>query len=144
MSGQNDFFFIDKPLNVLTIFVIVDHHTSTKMPVQVATASHEASRIGSSISSRGDQFAEDGLEVLKGAGVNIDQIKEMLQSSFDNNKLPSSIYASENGFVRSVISSYNEHHHLTLRPEDIWFAILTQISSYIVGNGDTVLQLSFS
>ncbi|CAG8976784.1 hypothetical protein HYALB_00008443 [Hymenoscyphus albidus] len=41
------------------------------------------------------------------------------------------MYASSNGFVRSIISAYSEHHHLILRPEDIWFAILTQISSYV-------------
>jgi len=41
------------------------------------------------------------------------------------------LLSSENGFVWSVIHSYCGHHHLTLRPEDIWFAILTQFKIYI-------------
>ncbi|KAL8285772.1 hypothetical protein RB597_002712 [Gaeumannomyces tritici] len=38
---------------------------------------------------------------------------------------------SENGFVWAAYHAYRTHHHLVLRPEDIWFAILTQTSFYI-------------
>ncbi|KAK8007642.1 hypothetical protein PG989_001632 [Apiospora arundinis] len=31
----------------------------------------------------------------------------------------------------SAYHAYSTHHHLVLRPEDIWFAILTQLSFYI-------------
>ncbi|KAI9666022.1 MAG: hypothetical protein M1821_003957 [Bathelium mastoideum] len=41
------------------------------------------------------------------------------------------ICASTNGLVRSAAFAYSNHHHLTLRPEDIWFAILTQIGFHI-------------
>ena len=37
----------------------------------------------------------------------------------------------DNGFVRACFHAYSNHHHLTLRPEDIWFAILTQLSFHI-------------
>ncbi|KAL8756547.1 MAG: hypothetical protein Q9184_004461 [Pyrenodesmia sp. 2 TL-2023] len=36
-----------------------------------------------------------------------------------------------NGFVRACHLAYSKHHHLTLRPEDIWFAILSQLSFHI-------------
>ena len=29
------------------------------------------------------------------------------------------------------MEAYNEHHRLVIRPEDVWFAILTQLGSYI-------------
>ncbi|KAK3169456.1 hypothetical protein OEA41_008839 [Lepraria neglecta] len=41
------------------------------------------------------------------------------------------IYPSQNGFVRAAISAYSSHHHLRVRPEDIWFAILSQLSLWI-------------
>lgn len=41
------------------------------------------------------------------------------------------VSASTNGLVYSAIAAWSSHHHLILRPEDIWFAILTQLSFYI-------------
>jgi len=32
--------------------------------------------------------------------------------------------------------AYNGHYHLTIRPEDVWFAILTQLSFYINAHAD--------
>ncbi|KAI1378088.1 hypothetical protein F4677DRAFT_414398 [Hypoxylon crocopeplum] len=56
--------------------------------------------------------------------------KEVIQSSF-NDFPENTIYPSSNGFVRAAYAAYSDHHHLTLRPEDIWFAILTQLSFHI-------------
>lgn len=41
------------------------------------------------------------------------------------------LLTSKNGLVWSVMYAYSDHHHLTLRPEDLWFAILTQFSAYL-------------
>lgn len=38
---------------------------------------------------------------------------------------------SPNRFVFGAVEAYNLHHHLQLRLEDIWFAILSQVSLYI-------------
>lgn len=38
---------------------------------------------------------------------------------------------SSNGFVGTVLDAYLEHHHLVLRPEDIWFTIIVQFSFYV-------------
>ncbi|KAF7344955.1 hypothetical protein MVEN_01658100 [Mycena venus] len=36
-----------------------------------------------------------------------------------------------NGFVDTVMSAYNQHHALVLRPDDVWIAILTQFNFFI-------------
>lgn len=43
----------------------------------------------------------------------------------------SDITPDENGFVRAVFYAYSYHHHLTLRPDDVWFAILTQFNFFV-------------
>jgi hypothetical protein len=56
----------------------------------------------------------------------------IIQSSFDKSQFREShISASENGFVWAAYHAYSRHHHLCIRPEDVWFAILTQISFFI-------------
>lgn len=57
------------------------------------------------------------------------QYKEIIQSSLGDGPPVSS--SSSNGFVKAAIEAYNNHHHLKIRPEDIWLAILTQLSAYI-------------
>ena len=56
--------------------------------------------------------------------------KELLQASFHLSE-DSRIYPSSNGFVRGAIKAYNQHHHLTIRPDDVWCAILAQFSNYV-------------
>lgn len=56
--------------------------------------------------------------------------KNVIQSSFGDFS-DASICGSSNGLVRACYHAYSNHHHLTLRPEDIWFAILTQLSFHI-------------
>lgn len=56
--------------------------------------------------------------------------KSIIQSSFDVDH-DNPIARLKNGFVHAAIEAYSWHHHLILRPEDIWFAILTQLSLYI-------------
>lgn len=58
--------------------------------------------------------------------------KRIIQSSFSKPFLASnSISASKNGLVYALYTAWSGHHHLTLRAEDIWFAILSQLSFYI-------------
>lgn len=49
-----------------------------------------------------------------------------------------------NGFVDGVYAAYSSHHHLRLRPEDIWFAILTQLSFYINKHAEDLRDLFVS
>ncbi|RAH59395.1 hypothetical protein BO85DRAFT_448294 [Aspergillus piperis CBS 112811] len=63
---------------------------------------------------------------------NARRCKQLLQSSFTSQHLAENhISPSSNGLVHAVFQAYSYHHHLTLRPEDVWFAILSQLSFYI-------------
>lgn len=96
------------------------------MPVTITAADH-----GASIVSRYDQPSKGSIALLKGACSNEHlECSELLQSSFDSDLQPA-VYPSRNGFVQGVILAYSGHHHLRIRPEDVWFAILTQLGFYI-------------
>ena len=58
--------------------------------------------------------------------------KQVIQSSFSDDFLAShNVSSSSNGLVYSIYKAWSGHHHLTLRPEDIWFGILSQLNFYI-------------
>jgi len=48
------------------------------------------------------------------------------------------VYTSshENGFVGTLFKCYNSHHNVTIRPDDVWIAILTQFSRYVETNAE--------
>ncbi|KAK4893743.1 hypothetical protein LTR27_007990 [Elasticomyces elasticus] len=58
-----------------------------------------------------------------------------LQSSLNAADFEQSV-PCRNGLVNAVVQAYNTHHHLRIRPDDIWVGILTQLSSYINGHGE--------
>ncbi|KAF9772126.1 hypothetical protein IL306_010184 [Fusarium sp. DS 682] len=68
--------------------------------------------------------------------------KQIIQSSYSmNGSLQENhVSASRNGLVWSSFHAYSDHHHLTIRPEDVWFAIVTQISSYINNNAEKMRE----
>ncbi|KAJ6575578.1 hypothetical protein DFH09DRAFT_1311646 [Mycena vulgaris] len=63
---------------------------------------------------------------------------------FTNSKAPppsdppsiTDIIPTPNGLVHTVISAYNKHHNLILRPDDVWIAILTQFNFYVNANAE--------
>ncbi|KID60294.1 uncharacterized protein G6M90_00g080060 [Metarhizium brunneum] len=56
----------------------------------------------------------------------------VIQSSFDGRLLGENhTSSSPNGFVWAAINAYSSHHHLCIRPEDVWFAIITQVGFYV-------------
>jgi hypothetical protein len=56
----------------------------------------------------------------------------MIQSSLPSSDFDEKhISATDNGLVWAAFFAYSHHHHLVLRPEDVWFAILSQLSFYI-------------
>lgn len=40
------------------------------------------------------------------------------------------------GLTSSIFLAYSRHHHLTLRPDDVWIAILTQFSFFVQANAE--------
>ena len=79
---------------------------------------------------------QDGLqsaeEIFRGAAPSeFQKSKEVLVSSFPDLGNGPITKASTNGFVKSAIHAYSCHHHLIIRPEDVWFAIITQLGFYV-------------
>nr|CEG03389.1 unnamed protein product [Fusarium acuminatum CS5907] len=67
-----------------------------------------------------------------------ERCKRIIQSSFSTEgKLEEHhVSAERHGLVWAAYHAYSTHHHLTIRPEDIWFAIISQISFYINANAE--------
>ena len=56
----------------------------------------------------------------------------LIQSSFSDALCKKShVSSSKHGFVYAIYKAYSYHHHLVLRPEDVWVSILTQLNFYI-------------
>ncbi|KAH8675252.1 hypothetical protein BX600DRAFT_507504 [Xylariales sp. PMI_506] len=54
------------------------------------------------------------------------------QTSFSEKVLSTEhIVPQVNGLVHAAYSAYTYHHHLVIRPEDVWFAVLSQFSFYV-------------
>lgn len=55
----------------------------------------------------------------------------LIQSSFDDTTADAQYLGASNGFIDAAIMAYNQHHHLIIRPEDVWFSVLVQLNVYI-------------
>lgn len=66
--------------------------------------------------------------------------KSFTEDLFDT----SYISASENGFVWAVFHAYSHHHNLVLRPEDVWFTILSQLSIFVIAHSEELRHLFVS
>ncbi|KAJ4199800.1 hypothetical protein NW759_016010 [Fusarium solani] len=100
------------------------------MPVTLYPADHPATPW------RKASVATSSLELLqKSCPDEFEKSKEIIQSSF-NNIPENGIFPEANGFVNAAWWAYSNHHHLQIRPEDVWFSILTQLSFYINRNAE--------
>ena len=54
------------------------------------------------------------------------------------------IQPSNSSLVRSAIEAWGRHSHLVLRPDDFWFAILTQMNFYMAKNAESLRHLFVS
>ncbi|KIK51625.1 hypothetical protein GYMLUDRAFT_265756, partial [Collybiopsis luxurians FD-317 M1] len=100
------------------------------MPVTFRPANHLAKSVSLEPVSTGDPTAS---ELLKAACHDQYQKSgEILQSSFGGRPT----IPAPNGFVDAVTRAYNEHHAISIRPDDVWIAILTQFNFYVNANAD--------
>ena len=113
------------------------------MPVTIKIATHGASatHIGRSYFAKSSQDIHDrGLR--RGAR---HSGKSILQSSFSKQTCKEhNLVGSPNGFVFAAIEAYNRHHHLTIRPDDIWFAILSQFKCWLNRHAEEVRKMFVS
>ncbi|KAH8682806.1 hypothetical protein BGZ60DRAFT_368637 [Tricladium varicosporioides] len=98
------------------------------MPVTIQVAGHPANAIKAS--QYQDPSAEELLRLSCPAQYSKKLPGEKVFSSFDAKSNPD-VVAADNGFLDTVLRAYDSHHHLRIRPEDIWFTILVQLNSYI-------------
>jgi len=99
------------------------------MPVHFKVASHDAQPF-----KRVSHLTKPE-ELLAKAGTT--QCAELLQSSFASKGVDiSTVFGTTNGFVDTVTTAYNRHHHLILKPDDVWIAILGQFNFYVNANAE--------
>ncbi|TAQ87772.1 hypothetical protein B7494_g3927 [Chlorociboria aeruginascens] len=100
------------------------------MPVTIKPAEHLARRW------KGAEAAESAEDLLQAScNEEFQFCKQIIQSSFRNlDEL--SVRPSANGFVYAVVEAYSKHFNLIIRPDDVWFSILTQLSLYIDANAE--------
>lgn len=97
------------------------------MPVTIKTAPHGAnSTIRTQPIDIQQFFAQDPLSK---------RAQKLVSSSLTTTD---TVHPRPNGLVHTVLDAYNQHYHLTLRPDDIWIAILSQLSAYINANSETL------
>ncbi|KAK6341409.1 hypothetical protein TWF696_008485 [Orbilia brochopaga] len=71
--------------------------------------------------------------------------KDLMESSFTDEVMNSrNIHPSSSSFVNSAINAYSYHHHLVIRPDDVWITILTQFSFYVNKHAEELRSLFVS
>ncbi|KAG0084046.1 hypothetical protein BGZ93_001414, partial [Podila epicladia] len=61
------------------------------------------------------------------------------KESFEKDLLISATH--NNGFVDAALKAYNEHHHLVIRPDDVWISILSQFNFFVNANAEKLRHL---
>ncbi|KAF5230216.1 hypothetical protein FANTH_13946 [Fusarium anthophilum] len=99
------------------------------MPVTLSVVNHPETIWEASKVETAEQFLE------KTSPRDYRRCQRIIRTSFSPSLLQENhISPSENGFVWSAYHAYSQHTHLAIRPEDVWFSILTQISFFINAN----------
>ena len=90
------------------------------MPVTFRPADHQAREVQSGYGPiSASQLLEYDAEDLYA------ESEEMLQTSFDDEFFKSRrVRPQYNGFVRTVVDAYSNHHVLVIRPDDVWLTII--------------------
>jgi hypothetical protein len=108
---------------------------STTMPVRFNVANHPSNpwpQHQPLVATREELFS-------KSCPTEAGECSRIIQSSVSQSTFQDShIAPSKNGFVISAWQAYSSHHHLTIRPDDIWFAILSQLNFYINKNAEAL------
>lgn len=62
-------------------------------------------------------------------------------STFGESKICTSF---DNGFVAAAFHAYSNHHHLVLRPDDVWLAVTRNFADYVNAHAETMRHLFVS
>jgi hypothetical protein len=110
------------------------------MPVTVRPSEHQAREWTAKPMTSDLTLLQQSCSSEFGRGAS-SKCKRVIQSSFKD-FANTNICPSSNGFVRAAFAAYSQHHHLAIRPEDVWFSILSQLSFYINAHAEE-LRSSF-
>ncbi|KAJ7162669.1 hypothetical protein C8R43DRAFT_991113 [Mycena crocata] len=126
-----------------------DLQRSPTMPVTFSVANHPANPVARPLE---DGYTAD--QILRLACKDQHRnAEEILQFGISNAsgvggrgrdmtaKIPN-LVPSNNGFVNTVITAYNQHHALIIRPDDVWLVILSQFNFFVNANAE-LLRASF-
>ncbi|KAG8812445.1 hypothetical protein FRC17_002031 [Serendipita sp. 399] len=109
------------------------------MPVAFKVATHDANPITRTRSKAPSPSEEELVSrlLLPGSvgGQGSSSCQEVLQSSYIADPW---FRPSANGFIDTVMEAYSNHHHLIIRPDDIWCAILNQFNLYVNANAEAL------
>jgi hypothetical protein len=106
------------------------------MPVTLTTANHSATKWKYPKVKTAEQLLE------RSCPEEHRRCQKLIQHSFSSGLFDTShVSSSEHGFVWAVFHAYSYHHHLTIRPEDVWFSILTQLSLFINAHAEDLRSL---
>jgi hypothetical protein len=65
-----------------------------------------------------------------------DKRVQIITSSRPNLNESDAYHPGSDSFVRGAIEAWAQHQHLVIRPEEVWFTILTQMNFYMNAHGD--------
>ncbi|KAJ7731672.1 hypothetical protein DFH07DRAFT_685742, partial [Mycena maculata] len=73
-----------------------------------------------------------------------EKASKILQSGFSSvaQGVRAYLVPNNNGFVNTVITAYNQHHALVIRPDDVWLTIQCQFNFFVNANAE-LLRASF-
>ncbi|EQC31918.1 hypothetical protein SDRG_10435 [Saprolegnia diclina VS20] len=71
----------------------------------------------------------------------LEYTKQDCESILQSSPLEDAIVHSESGFVFGAIQAYNQHHNLSIRPDDVWLAITIQFGLYVNGHAEDLRHL---
>jgi hypothetical protein len=96
------------------------------MPVTLRIVDHNARKWSG-------KKAIDDKSLLEGTSKkDFNRSKGIIRSSFTEALLNERhVTPTKHGFVDAVYYAYSKHHHLVIRPEDVWFSILVQLNFYV-------------
>jgi len=101
------------------------------MPVTLTTAEHPPRGWPESAVSSAEELLK------RSCSDEYNQSQEVIQSSFSSHLLETShVSSSVHGFVWALVHAYSRHLNLTIRPDDVWFSILTEVNFYINANAE--------
>ncbi|CAI4219141.1 unnamed protein product [Parascedosporium putredinis] len=117
------------------------------MPVTIKPSAHDASTYGAASHLHKPVSSAERLLKYTLADSNNDsspprKIVKSTYTALSSDSPPA--YSSKNGFVHACIEAYNQHLHLQVRPEDVWVAILTQLSIYVNANAEELRHIFVS